>query len=238
MIVRVVIPFFAALMLAYGAQAEESEDALEAHNAKNYTVALEKFQALAERGHKSSQRMVGLYYLNGWVGSQNEKEAARWLKMAAEKGDAEAQSALAKLYYDGRGVLQDYAECLQWYKKAAAQDHSDAAVELGDLYEANTGKRDETGIAKDNVEAMRWFKRASELGNYYGMYRLGKGYSLGEGVKKDYVKAYMWANLASVGVPGAASSRNHYWYQMSLKQVKDSQRLARECQARNFKNCD
>ena len=49
----------------------------------------------------------------------------------------------------------------------------------------------------------------------------------------------MWFNLAAVtGSTNAVKNRDIVAKQMTSQQVAEAQKLARECQARNFKNCD
>ena len=49
----------------------------------------------------------------------------------------------------------------------------------------------------------------------------------------------MWWNLAAVkGDSEAVECRDIVAKQMTSQQITEAQRHARECQARNFKNCD
>jgi hypothetical protein len=49
----------------------------------------------------------------------------------------------------------------------------------------------------------------------------------------------MWLNLAAVtGNAYAVKNRDIIAAKMTLQQVAEAQKLALECQARNFKNCD
>jgi uncharacterized protein len=49
----------------------------------------------------------------------------------------------------------------------------------------------------------------------------------------------MWFNLAAAGgYLSAQENRDLVAKRMTQQQVAEAQKLARECQARNFKNCD
>ena len=49
----------------------------------------------------------------------------------------------------------------------------------------------------------------------------------------------MWWNLAAVtGHANAVKNRDIVAKRMTPQQIAEAQKLARECQARNFKNCD
>ena len=67
---------------------------------------------------------------------------------------------------------------------------------------------------------------------------LGAMYGNGQGVIQDYVRAHMWANLAaSKGSKVAAENRERNAKKMTTQKIAEAQKLARECQARDFKGC-
>ena len=64
-------------------------------------------------------------------------------------------------------------------------------------------------------------------------------YGEGQGVVQDYTRAHMWFNLAAVkGNSNAVKNRDFVAKRMTSQQIAEAQKMARECQARNFKNCD
>ena len=63
-------------------------------------------------------------------------------------------------------------------------------------------------------------------------------YALGNGVLQDNVYAHMWANIAAAnGAENAGEARDELAKEMTPADISDAQRLARECVARNYKNC-
>ena len=55
----------------------------------------------------------------------------------------------------------------------------------------------------------------------------------------DHVRAHMWFNLAAAkGDADAVKNRDQATKMMTPLQIAEAQKLARECQARNFKGCD
>jgi TPR repeat protein len=159
--------------------------------------------------------------------------ALRKFKSAAAQGDARAQSNIGLMFHNGQGVVQDYAESMRWYKLAAAQGHSSAQFNLGIQYDNGQG------VAQDYAEAVRWYKLASAQGNISAQLNLGFMYSNGQGVVQDYIRAHMWYNLAALkGDAGFVKNRDIVAARMTAQQIAEAQKLARECQARNFKNCD
>ena len=95
------------------------------------------------------------------------------------------------------------------------------------------------GVVQDYAEALRWYKLAAEKGFIGAQINLGSMYAQGQGVAQDYVRAHMWYNLAAVsGDSSAVKNRDIVAAKMTPQQIAEAQKLARECQAPNFKNCD
>jgi hypothetical protein len=160
-------------------------------------------------------------------------EAARWYKLAARDGNVNAQLNLASMYSDGLGVSQDYPEALRWYKLAAARGDAKAQYNIGLIYDNGRG------VVQDYVEAVRWYKMAAAQGDADAQKNLAYMYRSGLGMAQNYVKAHMWFNLAAIkGDRFVIEERGRVAAKMTTHQVTEAQRLAKECQARNFKNCD
>jgi TPR repeat protein len=61
---------------------------------------------------------------------------------------------------------------------------------------------------------------------------------MGNGVTQDYVTAYMWLDLAAAqGDKVAEKNRDLIAKEMSVKQLVEAKKLARECLARQYKGC-
>ena len=159
--------------------------------------------------------------------------AAQKLKNAAARNDVGAQSKLGFLYSQGLGVVKDDTEAVRWYKLAAAQGNASAQSNLGLKY-ANG-----QGVLQDYAEAVRWFKLAAAKGDERAQYNLGVMYSYGQGVLQDHVRAHMWFNIAAVkGDKDSVKNRDISASKMTAQQIAEAQKLAKECLAKNFKNCD
>ena len=159
--------------------------------------------------------------------------ALKKFKSAAAKNDANAQLNVGSMYNFGRGVAQDYSEAVRLYKAAAAKGSSKAQVNLGLMYAKGEG------VLQDYAEAARLYKLAAAQGEEMAQSSLGIMYYNGQGAVQDYVRAHMWTNLAAVnGDTIALKNRDIFAAKMSTQQIAEAQKLARECQARNFKGCD
>ena len=94
------------------------------------------------------------------------------------------------------------------------------------------------GVVQDYVEAVKWYRLAAAQGLVEAQDNLGVMYLNGHGVAMDDVRAHMWFNLAAVkGDATAVKNRDIAAKKMTPQQMAEAQKLARECQARNFKGC-
>ncbi len=172
---------------------------------------------------------------DGNAASENKNYvlALQKYRKSAEQGHAGAQYNLAVMYDYGQRVVQDYSEAVRLYKLSAAQGLSWAQSNLALKYHIGQG------VVQDYAEAVRWFKLAAAQGLADAQFNLATSYYSGKGVVQDYVKAHMWANLsAAASVKDGDKKRDAIASFMTPQQIAEAQKMARECQARNFKNCD
>ena len=66
--------------------AENFKEAAEAYAATNYSVAIEKFTQLAEKGHVEAQEKLGLIYSRGQGIERDWVQADKWFSIAAASG--------------------------------------------------------------------------------------------------------------------------------------------------------
>ena len=130
------------------------------------------------------------------------------------------------MYSYGRGVPPDQGQAVGWYV-LAAEKRADFQLLLGEMY------RSGDGVPHDYVEAARWFREAAEQGNVAAQYFLGLANYNGDGVRKDFVRAHKWFNLAASraggdGMDDLAKRRDEVAGKMTLQQITEAQRLARE----------
>ena len=160
-------------------------------------------------------------------------DALRILRSLSAQGNTTAQFKLGSMFNGGIGVPQDYVEALRWYRLAATQGNLEAQGQVGAIY--NYGN----GVPQDYVEALRWYRLAATQGNAFSQNQLGLMYLMGQGVAQDNVRAHMWLNLSSAsGGAVRMQNRDSVANQMTPQQIAQAQQMARECQQRNFQECD
>jgi hypothetical protein len=147
----------------------------------------------------------------------------------AEQGNAGAQFNLGLMYEQGWGILQDYSAAVTWYRKAADQGNARAQVNLGAMY--GNGR----GVPQDYATQVTWVRKAADQGDAVAQRQLGYLYQNGQGVPQDSVQAHMWYNLAAAHTASetfersiAMANRDSVAALMTLEQIAEAQRLARE----------
>jgi TPR repeat protein len=200
---------------------------------QDYAEALKWYRRAAAQGNAAAQLNLGVMYDNGQGVAQNYAEAVRWLRLSAAQGLARAQADLGVMYRDGQGVPQNYAEAVKWFRLAAMQGDANGRVNLGVAYTNGAG------VTQDHAEAIKWYRLAAAQGDGGAQYNLGLAYFDGRGIAQNYVRAHMWFNLsAGSGLVRGPEARNFVAAMMTPQQIAEAQKIAQECQQRNFKGCD
>ena len=138
--------------------------------------------------------------------------------------------ANARPFEDGNVALDsgDYATALRLLRPLAEQGLAEAQYRLGDMYEFGGGVR------QDYAEAVKWFRLAAGQGDARAQDSLAIMYDNGQGVPKDFVQAHMWFNLAAAqGHESAKQGHDRTASQMTVNQLADAQRMAREWMAKH-----
>lgn len=206
---------------------------LDAYDKGDYVTALNEWRPLAEQGDAATQFYLGFIYGKGEGVVQDYQEAVKWYRLAAEQGHATAQYNLGGMYAKGNGVVQDYKEADRLWRLAANKKVIGSYTNLGRIY--LTGGH---GIIQNYYESFKWYGIGAAQGSAPSQYGLGYMYANGFGVIKDYVLAHMWFNIAvSQGNDQAQSGLDNLLKLMTATQIEEAQRLARECQRKEYKGC-
>ncbi|WP_380786750.1 SPOR domain-containing protein [Sphingomonas sp. R86521] len=124
--------------------------------------------------------------VDAWSKGDFPKAVAEWRPLAIA-GDADAQFNLAQAYKLGRGVPLDPALAESWFRKAAVQGHLQAEDNYG-LALFQSGKK---------AEARPWLEKSVARGEPRTQLVLGTMLFNGDGVARDYPRAYALMTRAS-----------------------------------------
>ncbi len=214
---------------------------------QNYEKAFGWYLKAAQQGHMSAQFEVGRFYELGLEaalctraaslaqcqqrarkhaqGKDDSVLAFEWIMRAADQGYAAAQYKIGELYEQGRGVRKDAGAAAMWYTLAAEQGLVEAQFKA-DLYKKSTQKERKEVLDR---RARAADLREAEKGSADAQLMVAKMYDNGVGVPKNFVKAYMWYNLAAAqGLAEAGTGRDELELKMTPSQISDAQRLSQE----------
>lgn len=88
----------------------------------------ESLQDAAERGDAEAQFNLGTMRRKGEGAPQDNREAAKWYRLAADQGHAGAQYLLGLMHRNGEGLPQDDREAAKRLRQAADQGHAEARL--------------------------------------------------------------------------------------------------------------
>lgn len=167
------------------------------------------------------------------IGRKDYTTALKKFRIGVANNDSYAQVGLGTMYENGDGVVQDYVEAVKWYQLSARQGNAVGQFDTGHMF--YSGK----GVNQDYAQAAMWFQQAARQGFATAQRNLAIMYFLGQGVAEDYVLAHMWSNVAAAsGDAASAGIRDKVANLMTPQQIAEAQKMARDCQAQNFKGCN
>ena len=90
----------------------------------------------------------------------------------------------------------------------------------------------------DHKQAMQWFLSAARQGHVKSQYNLGVMYETGSGVKRDYLRAYMWAKIAAnSGDKDSITNLKIAERHLSSSQIEEAKKMAQDCIANDLRTC-
>lgn len=155
--------------------------------------------------------------VDAWERGDYKAAVDKW-RGPAVAGNADAQFNLGQAYKLGRGVSADLNQAEQWYRKAALQGHPQAEDNYG-LALFQNGKR---------AEAVPWLEKSANRGEPRAQFVLGTMYFNGDGVTRDWVRAYaLMVRSSQTGLPQAATALAQMDKYVSLQERQQGLALAR-----------
>ncbi|MES2422642.1 MAG: SPOR domain-containing protein [Pseudomonadota bacterium] len=132
--------------------------------------------------------------VDAWAKGDFPRAVGEWRPLAIA-GDADAQFNLAQAYKLGRGVPLDPALAESWFRKAALQGHLQAGDNYGlALFQANK-----------KSDALPWLEKSVARGEPRAQLVLGTMLFNGDGVPRDFPRAYALMTRASASGLQSAS---------------------------------
>ena len=159
----------------------------------------------------------------------------KYLKIAIQENNPWAEMMLGLTYHNGKNTPKNDSEAIRLIKSAAEQGYCQAQATLGYAYESGTM------VVQNYAEALRWLKAGASQGEDTAWRLLSGMYRDGKGTPRNYVKAHMWMNLKTARTYADeydVAERDRLAMNMTQQQINQAQKLATQCLASNFKQCD
>ena len=159
--------------------------------------------------------------VDAWSRGEYKKAVDIW-RVDANAGDADAEFNMGQAYRLGRGVPVDLPMAEGWFHKAALQGHVEAITNYG-LTLFDEGKRG---------EAVPWLEKSVARGEPRAQMVLGTMLFNGDGVPKDWPRAYaLLVRSSASGLPRAAQVQAQMDEYIPLEQRQRGLVLARQYEA-------
>lgn len=200
---------------------------------RNFSLALDNWEALASSGDNMAQYIAGQYYQVGKAGTKNIKKAKDYYLKSAEQNNVHAMDDLASCYLSERNFQQAF----KWLKEAYDRGYLRICHNLGDCYYYGNGVpqsyekayevfskgssewprckyrmsvmlREGLGVTKNLEKAAQLLEEAADTGIDKAQYQLASDFYTGTIQKQDYAKAvkYYEAALESKYLPNDVKS--------------------------------
>ncbi len=228
---------------------------------RDTTRARQGFADLATDGHTLSKVALGELMRGGIGGPKDLDGAALQFRQAADQGNALAMIHLARLYRSAEFVDRDDVRAYEWALKSANAGHVPAYGVVGYLIYTGTGVTKDpdiavawlkngyekgdltsrtyyglalatgTGVSRNAALGGQLMNEAADAGNVDAMITLANLHQVGQVLPRDYMRAYLWANVAIArGVTSASllMLRDDLEKRLSAEQLGSMQKQARE----------
>ncbi|MFP4478002.1 MAG: hypothetical protein ACLFPM_01055 [Candidatus Izemoplasmatales bacterium] len=166
---------------------ESLEKAKKLFLAKKYKESFSLFKTMASSSPEASYYLAMHYYL-GLAIKQNYDRAFSLFKKSWEGLYPEGIYMMGRMYEAGHGVEQNIDQAFKYYQ--AATNSINAKTRLAKMYEQGIGTE------KDLNKAIRLYNTLRKEGSAYAMYKIGRFYLTGQGLKKNLKNGYLWLKKA------------------------------------------
>ncbi len=165
------------------------------HGVDKDSVAAKKwFLRSARSGLPDAKNWVAILFRDGIEdieNTQTKDEFSEWIRYEADNGQPQAIYMKGMNHLYGRhNFAQNVEYGLELIEQAANTGFVQAQRELGMIYEQGL-----FGLSSID-KAYPWYLKASQNGDGYAQYRLAHMFYMGDGVPKNDIQSYAWANLA------------------------------------------
>ncbi|KAI9489918.1 hypothetical protein BDB00DRAFT_875886 [Zychaea mexicana] len=196
----------------------------------DHATAYKHYRMAAEMGYVEAEFQVGLMLSNGTGVSCDRSEAFEWYRKAGDKDYHPALYNLGLWHLS----IKDMPKAAEYFEKAAYLGNAAAMEGLASIYlkesSAPVSSLDRHRIRlqqQRRKQAIQWFKKAAELGNRTAQRELGKLHGTGQGIARNYERAFgLFGQAAAQNDPEATLLLGSY-YEQGRAVEKDAEHALR-----------
>lgn len=165
---------------------EKLEQAKKYYQAKKYKESFNLFKSISDT--PEADYFLGMHYLRGLGVKENHDKAFTYFKKSWEGLFHEGIYMLGVCYEHGFGTEVNIQQAFKLYD--AARDSVNAKLRLAKMYEHGDY------VEKDLVKAIKLYNEIQKYHHGYAMYKIGRFYLNGIGLKKNLNSGYKWLQKA------------------------------------------
>lgn len=166
---------------------ENIEKAKELFLSKKYKESFSLFKSLASTSPEAAYYQ-GMHFYLGLEVKQNYDKAYGSFKQSWEGLYHEGIFMMGRMHEAGHGVEKNINQAFKFYQ--AANQSVNAKTRLAKMYEEGIG------VERDLVKALKLYNELQKLGSAYAMYKIGRFYLSGQGLKKNQASGFEWLEKA------------------------------------------
>ncbi len=152
-----------------------------------YSLKIDKYLILADKGHSLAQYDLGVIYEEGhYPVNINLQKAVKYYQAASKNNHIPSLVKIAYFYQKGIILKKNTKKAIELYSKAAKENNAQAQYKLASMYAR------EEGLKKDIDIILSLYTKSANQGYLSSIIALGLYYEIGIEVKKDYGKALYW----------------------------------------------
>ena len=174
-------------------------------------TSIKELEKAAKNGDATAQLNLGLSYMDGTDGKQNDKKAFEWLLKAANQGKFEACIPIARMIDQNRISGFKQKELYGWLNRAADSDNSEILIKVADEFLRLSG--DQSKVAeksRNRARAFEIYDKANKLTTDTTL----KKYIAAQYVSKNTVSKgiELYGEIAELGDAEAQFIYGKYYY--------------------------
>ena len=174
---------------------------------------------IEDGSHRAMSEKAYLLIKKENASGEEVSEAKNLFEKAMDKGNDYAPYRLGLAYERAEfGGERDFAKALELYELAASRGNVLGMEAAGHYYRLDYVNEDEGNAAK----AIEYFNKAIERNSNYARVELALCYETGQGLEKDFAKAFeLYAQAAEAGYPFANLKMGYYYEDGLIGESKD-----------------